>query len=801
MRVATSDETGHFTLAALPVGTYEVHATLDRFRPLVRPGIRLVVGEPVVLNLTLVLGGAEDEITVTQEVSAVRTRSGELSYLVSAETIRDLPLNGRNYTDLAFLQPGVIAFPYREGGSVVAHGLAASVNGQDPRSNVYLLDGTLMNDFTNSPAGSAAGTTLGTETVREFRVEANAYGAEFGRSPGGQINVITKSGTNAFHGSVYEFHRNDALDARNYYDPVEKPDFRRNQFGFTLGGPVRRDRTFFFVGYEGLRESLGRTISTVVPNEAARSGVLPAPGGGTVVVPVSPNVRPYLDEFPLPNGEELGGGLAAYRFPFTQTIDQDYFQARLDQNLGGHDQLFLRYTYDRAEQYLPTDFPQFPRTFVSRNQFATAEYRRVFSARTLGTFRLGYSRTRIGQEVEANTSQPLPPFVPGRESLGAIDIGGVPRFGPQVSADVSIRQDVFAFNGDFLHTRGRHSLKAGVLVERYQSNEDNPTFSRGIHSFANLEGFLRGRSLRFIGLTPDGDIERAWPHTLLGLYVQDEVSLTERLTLNAGLRYEYATLPRDEGNRDVNMPDLLAPEVTVGPLYENPTGKNVSPRLSFAWDVFGDGRTALRGGLRALLQHHEPPEPDRHRHQPAGDAAAGDPEPHLPGPRLLAARCSLHPADPVRHRAPARPRLEREPPAPAARAGGGHGRLRGHPRPEPLAQRRRERARPGDPRRRHPLPPRDRGPAQPELLRDRAQDERREFLVRRPHRGAAAGLERWARASSPRTPSPATSTRPRPRPSSPTRRTARCRGSRRRASPTTTRASPTTTRSTTGSST
>ncbi len=161
-----------------------------------------------------------------------------------------------------------------------------------------------MNDFTNSPAGSAAGTTLGTETVREFRVEANAYGAEFGRSPGGQINVITKSGTNAFHGSAYEFHRNDALDARNYFDPVEKPDFRRNQFGFTLGGPVRRDRTFFFVGYEGLRESLGRTISTVVPNEAARSGVLPAPGGGTVVVPVEPQRAPLPRRVPA---AERGG--------------------------------------------------------------------------------------------------------------------------------------------------------------------------------------------------------------------------------------------------------------------------------------------------------------------------------------------------------------------------------------------------------------------------------------------------------------------------------------------------------------
>ncbi|HSD29354.1 MAG TPA: carboxypeptidase-like regulatory domain-containing protein, partial [Vicinamibacteria bacterium] len=316
VRTTTAEPTGHFALAALPVGTYEVRASLPQFRPLVRRGIALVVGEPVVLSLTLTLGATEDEITVTAEATGVRTRSGDLSYLVSEATIRDLPLNGRNYTDLGFLQPGVVAFPHREGGSVVAHGLAASVNGQDPRSNVYLLDGTLMNDFTNSPAGSAAGTTLGTETVREFRVEANAYGAEYGRNFGGQVNVITKSGTNGFHGSAYEYHRNDAFDARNYFDPTEKPDFRRNQFGATVGGPLRRDRTFFFVGYEGLRETLGRTIQTVVPDEAARSGVLPGTGGGTVVVPVSPAVQPYLDEFPLPNGEALGGGLAAYSFPF-----------------------------------------------------------------------------------------------------------------------------------------------------------------------------------------------------------------------------------------------------------------------------------------------------------------------------------------------------------------------------------------------------------------------------------------------------------------------------------------------------
>ena len=595
VRTTTSSRTGEFTLAALPIGEYEVKASLAGFRSVVQRGIHLDVGDPKVVRLTLDVGAADDEITVTASDSGVRTRSGDLSYLVSEETIRDLPLNGRNYTDLGFLQPGVVAFPHREGGSVVAHGLAASVNGQDPRSNVYLLDGTLMNDFTNSPAGSAAGTTLGIDTVREFRVATNAYAAEYGRNYGGQFNVITKSGTNGFHGSLFEYHRNDALDARNYFDPGEKPDFRRNQFGFTLGGPVRRDRTFFFVGYEGLRERLGRTIQTVVPTEAARGGVLPGPGG-TVVVPVDAAVRPYLEEFPLPNGEDLGGGLAAYSFPFAQTIDQDYFQARLDQNVGRSDQLFLRYTYDRADQLLPTDFPQFPRTFVSRNQFATAEYRRAVSSDALATVRLGYSRTRIGQEVEADTRQPLAPFVPGRESLGAIDIGGIPRFGPQVSADVSLRQDVFALNGDLVLSRGRHLIKTGVLVERYRQDMYNPTFSRGIYAFANLEGFLRNQPLRFIGLTPEGDLERKWPSTLLGLYAQDDVQVGSRLTLNAGLRYEYATLPRDEGNRDINLQDPLAPEVTVGPLYQNPTGKHVSPRLGFAWDVTGDGRTSVRGG-------------------------------------------------------------------------------------------------------------------------------------------------------------------------------------------------------------
>src|SRR5688500_3327911 len=242
-RTATVGPDGRYVMAGLPLGEWEIRVELSSFRPMIRRGVDLVIGQTSVVDARLEAGAPDETIDVTAEAPLVQTRSGELSYLVGEAAIRDLPLNGRNYTDLALLQPGVVAYPHRDGGSVVAHGLAMSINGQDPRSNVYLLDGTLLNDFTNGPAGSAAGTSLGTETVREFRVETNAYGAEFGRNAGGQIHVITKSGSNQLHGSAYEFHRNDALDARNFFDlPGAKPDFRRNQYGVTLGGPLRRDR-------------------------------------------------------------------------------------------------------------------------------------------------------------------------------------------------------------------------------------------------------------------------------------------------------------------------------------------------------------------------------------------------------------------------------------------------------------------------------------------------------------------------------------------------------------------------------
>src|SRR5687768_7461858 len=609
VNTAASDDEGRYTFAGLPVGPYEVRAGKTDFKDFVSDRVTLTVNETATLDIVMQPAGVGAEVTVTDEAALVNTQTPELSFLVGERAMRELPLNGRNYTDLALLQPGVVAYPHRDTGSVVAHGVGASINGQDPRSNVYLLDGTPQNDFTNGPAGSAAGTALGLETIREFRVETNAYSAEYGRNFGGQVNAVSKSGGNAFHGSLYEFHRNDNLDARNFFDPSEKPEFRRNQFGGSVGGPIKQDRLFFFGGFESLRENLGRTVRTVTPDLDARAGIVtrcnitPAAGQACpeanivrTTVGVSPVVQPFLDEFPLPNlgPSRVVGNLAAHTFGFDQTLRQNFFSGRVDYNRSERDQFFARYTIDDAEQLLPTDFPQFPRAFFSRNQFFTGEYRQTLSASTLNTFRLNFSRTRVGQNVEANTATELPEFIPGRGITGDIDIGGIPRFGPQTSGNLRLVQNVFGGEYNVVHNRGRHLFKAGALAERYQDNMVNPTFSNGIFTFASVGDFLQNRAQRFIGLTPEAQFDRYWRFTLFGLYAQDTWRAHPRLSLSAGARYEAATMPQDR--RDVSLPNLTDRTPTPGPLYDNPTLKNFAPRVGFAWDVTGDGRTSLRGG-------------------------------------------------------------------------------------------------------------------------------------------------------------------------------------------------------------
>ncbi len=586
-RTVTSDASGAYTFTVMPVGSYEIRAQAEGFKPVVRKGVVLSIAETAVVDLTLELGPISQEVTVSAGAAEVNTVTPELSYLVGERTMREIPLNGRSFTDLALLQPNVVAYPHRDGGSAVAHGLGTSINGQDPRSNVYLLDGTPMNDFTNGPAGSVAGTALGVEMIREFRVETNSYSAEYGRNSGGQFNAITKSGSNGFHGSAYEFFRNNHFDARNFFDPQRIPRFTRNQFGGTLGGPIRKDRTFFFGGYEGLRERLGRTITSAVPTAEIRAST-----------PVDPAVRPYLNEIPLPNTtrRSADGVFGDYVFSFNQVLKQHYTQGRVDHIINDKQQVYARYTFDDTDQRLPTDFPQFPRNFLSRNQFVTVEHRWVLSPSTLNSFRAGFSRTRFGQSVEANTSQTLDPFIRGRVYPGSIDIGGMRRFGTQSSADLRVVQNNFSFEDSVSMTRGKHIIKAGVLAERYRNNLYNPTFSLGIYTFSNVQEFLTNRPLRFIGLPFEGALDRYWRFTLMGFYLQDDYRVTPRLTINMGARYEFSTMPRDIYGRDSALPNLMDRAPTTGQLYQNPTYTNFSPRFGFAWDVLGNGKMSLRGG-------------------------------------------------------------------------------------------------------------------------------------------------------------------------------------------------------------
>lgn len=585
-RVVVANADGRFVASGLPAGPYEIRAELSGFARLVRSGVTLTVGETAAVTLTLLVG-TQESVTVSAAAPIVDTGATGMSDVVDQLTMAEIPVNGRNYTELMSLLPGVNVFAHRDNGSVVAHGLAMSVNGQDPRANAYLLDGTLLNDFTNGPAGSAAGTALGMDTVLEFRLQSTTYSAEFGRYVGGQVNAITKSGANRLSGSGFEYFRHDALDARNVFDTSGKPAFIRNQFGGTLGGPIRRDRIFFFGGYEALKETLGRTIVTTVPDDNARVGILP----GGVVIPVAANVAPYLAAFPRANGDSLGGGMANATFPFDQRLDQHFAQGRVDAVAWPGAQFFARYTFDDANQWLPTDYPQFPRSFVSRNQFLTTEYRQAGSS-WFQTVRFGYSRTRIGQVAQGDAT--LPVFVPGRSLMGAIDIGGFPRFGTQVSSDVRLSQDVSSLQYDATWSKGRHLVKAGAVAEHYLADEYNPTFGLGVFRFASLATFLRGTATQFIGLTPQGDVQRTWPFTVFGAYVQDDWRVRPSVTLSAGVRVEGSTMPIDRGGRDVNMRDLRAAPV-LGPLYDNPA-PSFSPRVGAVWNVGGNARTVVRGG-------------------------------------------------------------------------------------------------------------------------------------------------------------------------------------------------------------
>ncbi|MGH9454780.1 MAG: carboxypeptidase regulatory-like domain-containing protein, partial [Terriglobia bacterium] len=329
-RKAVTDDQGRYGLLSLPIGMYELAAEKNGFRSEIHKGISLVVGQEAIVNVTLQLGEIKQQVTVTGEAPEVSATTTEISGLVGESQVKNLPLNGRSYDELLTLDPGIVNYTWEKTGGIGVSnstvGNMFAVSGHRPQENLFLLNGVEYTGAAeiNMQPGGTSGLLLGVDAVREFNVLTDTYGAEYGKRPGAQVAIVTQSGTNQLHGTVFEFLRNSTFDARNFFDHGPIPSFERNQLGGSLAGPLQKDKTFIFGNYEGFRQRLGLSDVTLVPDNNARNGLLPGPGGNLVDIGIAPGVAPLLSLWPVENGPELGEGIAeAFSHPL-QTIREDF---------------------------------------------------------------------------------------------------------------------------------------------------------------------------------------------------------------------------------------------------------------------------------------------------------------------------------------------------------------------------------------------------------------------------------------------------------------------------------------------
>jgi hypothetical protein len=654
-RTTTTADNGVFRVEALPTGIYQVQAEQPGFAVTLAKGIEVGVDQTRTLDLVLRVGAKAEVVDVEANADLTQTESSKVGEIIDNRKVEDLPLNGRDFAQLARLNPGV-AVSGGGGGQQGGEGNVSgfSSNGQRATSNNFLVDGV---DNNNYFAGEAA-QLPSIDSIQEFEVQTNTFAAEYGRNSGSVVNLVTKSGTNQLHGSAYEFFRNDVLDARNYFNDERfaKPPLRLNQFGGTLGGPILKNKTFFFLNYEGFRRKAGITRITNVPTLAERAGHFTDANGNPVTVPVVPASAAIFNLYPQPNLTDPTGNFISSP---QQTDATDQFLVKIDHRLRSSDSLSARYSRTRTDVFFPftpgqsgTNIPGYGVNDNGANHLVALSYTRVFTAKTLNEARFGFTRTDVALATQPGPTAAEFGINTGIPANAPMGLGNIPQItfsGGFVSGSAAVSNlggaidqpnntaiNTFQWLDNLSHTTARHSFKAGGDIRYTQLNRLYDLAFTGQVSFSGtnnaagpggtnipnaLVDFAQG--LPSGALQFKGDSHRNFRTTSYGFFAQDSFKLRRNLTLNYGLRYELNTVLREAHGRlstfrpqnfttflspTVDQTDLAALEASgivtqsqVDGIY-NPDHNNFAPRVGLAWDIRGNGKSVLRAGYGVFYE-------------------------------------------------------------------------------------------------------------------------------------------------------------------------------------------------------
>ena len=611
-RTTASDNDGTYLVLVLPVGRYEVRVVKAGFQNSTRGGIDLKVGQEAEIDVRLEVSTAKEAVTVSEDAPIVNASTSDISGLVGAREVKQLPLNGRSFDLLLTLNPGIVNFTSQKtGGTGISNSTTANnfaVSGNRPQQNLFLLNGV---EFTgaaenNMQPGGPSGMLLGVDAVREFNVERDSYGAGFGKRPGGQVIIVTQSGSNAWHGSVFEFLRNSALDAPNYFDQGSAPPFQRNQFGASSGGAIRKDKTFLFGNYEGFRQSLHQTSVAFVPGLAARAAA-------------APSVQPLLNLWPTPPAGTPELNVAGQTFGISQvfssplqTIREDFGTLRLDHTFTSADSLAAVYTIDDGGDVTATPANPYSTDILNlREQVFSVEETHIFSPALLNTARVGFSRAAYlftGEPTPNTPAASVSGFLTGLQ-VGAVVVGGSAASNPQAQiglagsnngSNLPIKRNIFTYEDRLTLTKGHHELSFGAWFQQFQSNETIALSQYGQATFPSLAQFITtGVTSSF--LFDPAPTEMNWRSLLSAFYAEDVIRFRPSLTVSVGFRGEFSTGWNEAHSRAANytFPDgVISSQPRVGGSFftENNATFLAQPRIGLAWSPLGP-KTVLRAGF------------------------------------------------------------------------------------------------------------------------------------------------------------------------------------------------------------